>query len=577
MDEPEFLAGLVGRIVGSVKVRDRGGVERPASFRDIAVLYRSDASGEVLSGYRAALAAAGIPHVVPSRKGFFLRQEIQDLRMVLSAVDVPADRSARHAALKTIFFGLSDEEIHPLHGEDASTAPPRAREAVALLSRLSARRGRASLPDLLAALYRETGVDFVAARVPGGERIVRNLSKAAEMARAFEWEGEGSLKLFLAEIRRKVSEGREEDEVPDFEEGEDAVRLSTIHGAKGLEFPVVILGGISRGGRKGPEGLRADRVRGLSAVIFPGFRTYSAFRQVPGADRQVTFEEWEKEKMAAEERRLLYVAATRAKDRLYLVDGGKGAGSTLRDALREGIDGAEAAGEGRCLVTGLPGERLRLAEPGTGGPAGGEMLRVAVTSALREEAPRASAPLIAAAPGGARIAPVPEPAPPAPAPVPVSLAELHDRSRGKRFGEKVHRVFEAFPPVTDPWPPAGAVLPVVWDEEEERRWNVIVAAVRSSSLCRGIRSCRVVGTEVPLLRIRGFAATEARADLVVRLPGPGGELRVIDYKTGGRDRALEEAYFLQLREYRDILAEAWRVPVRGILWYVESGASLEVP
>ncbi len=576
VDEAEFLAGLVGRIAGSVKVRDRGGGDRPASFRDIAVLYRSDASGEVLSGYRAALAAAGIPHVVPSRKGFFLRQEIQDVRMVLSAIDVPADRSARHAAMKTIFFGLSDEEILPLYGEDPAAVPTRVREAVSLLSLLSAQRGRASIPDLLAALYRETGVDFVAARIPDGERIVRNLSKAAEMARAFEWGGAGSLKLFLAEIRRKAAEGREEDEVPDFEEGEDAVRLSTIHGAKGLEFPVVILGGISRGGRKGPEGLRADRVRGLSAVIFPGFRTYSAFRQVPGAGRPVTFEEWEKEKMVAEERRLLYVAATRAKDRLYLVDGGKGSGSTLRDALREGTSGATAAGEGRCLVTGLPGERLRLAESGAGGPAGGELLRVAVTSALREEAPGLPAPLAVPAVAVTRVALFAEPAPPAPTPEPVSLVEMHDRSRGKRFGEKVHRVFEAYPPVTDPWPPPVAVLPAIWDEEEERRWNAIVVAVRSSPLCRELRSSRVVGTELPLLRVRGFTVDEARADLVVRLPEPAGELLVIDYKTGERDRALEEAYFRQLREYRDILSEAWRVPVRGILWYVESGASFEV-
>ena len=578
VDESDFLAALIGRIVGFVKVRDRGGVERPASHRDIAVLYRSDASGEVLSGYRAALAAEGIPHVVPSRKGFFLRQEIQDVRMVLSAVDVPADRSARHAAMKTIFFGLSDEEIHPLYGEDPAAAPARVREAVALLSRLSARRGRASLPDLLAELFRETGVDFVAARIPDGERIVRNLSKAAEMARAFEWGGAGSLKLFLAEIRRKAAEGREEDEVPDFEEGEDAVRLSTIHGAKGLEFPVVILGGISRGGRKGPEGLRADRVRGLSAVIFPGFRTYSAFRRVPGAGRPVTFEEWEKEKMAAEERRLLYVAATRAKDRLYIVDGGKGSGSTLRDALREGISGAAPEGEGRCLVTGLPGERLRLAESGPGGPMGGELLRVAVTSALREETPHLPAPLGAPSIARAQGDSVPEPAPlpPPPAPEPVSLAELGDRSRGKRFGEKVHRVFEAYPPVTDPWPPPGAVLPVIWDGEEERRWNAIVVAVRSSALCREIFSSRVVGTELPLLRVRGGTVDEARADLVVQPPGPAVELRVIDYKTGERDRSLEETYFLQLREYRDILSEAWRVPVRGTLWYVESGASFEV-
>jgi ATP-dependent exoDNAse (exonuclease V) beta subunit len=311
-------------------------------------------------------------------------------------------------------------------------------------------------------------------------------------------------------------------------------------------------------------------------VIFPGFRTYSAFRQVPGAGRPVTFEEWEKEKMVAEERRLLYVAATRAKDRLYLVDGGKGSGSTLRDALREGTSGATTAGEGRCLVTGLPGERLRLAESGAGGPAGGELLRVAVTSALREEAPHPPAPLAVPAIAWARVGEAEEPAPLAPAPVPVSLAELHDRLRGKRFGEKVHRVFEAYPPVTDPWPPPGAALPVIWDEEEERRWNAIVVAVHSSPLRRELRSSRVVGTELPLLRVRGGTAVEARADLVVRAPGPGGELRVIDYKTGERDRTLEEAYFLQLREYRDILSEAWRIPVRGILWYVESGASFEV-
>jgi ATP-dependent exoDNAse (exonuclease V) beta subunit len=290
----------------------------------------------------------------------------------------------------------------------------------------------------------------------------------------------------------------------------------------------------------------------------------------------VTFEEWEKEKMEAEERRLLYVAATRAKDRLYIVDGGKGAGSTLRDALREGISGATAAGEGRCLVTGLPGERLRLAESGPGGPTGGELLRVAVTSALREEAPHPPAPLAVPSIAWALGASSAEPVPPAKTPEPVSLAELNDRSRGKRFGEKVHRVLEAYPPVTDPWPPPGAALPVVWDREEERRWIAAVAAIRSSPLCRELRSARVVGTELPLLRVRGFTASEGRADLVVRPPGPAGELRVIDYKTGERDREVEETYFLQLREYRDILSEAWRVPVRGVLWYVETGESIEV-
>ena len=573
-DEAEFLCALVRKVAGVVNVRGSDGAGRPAAFRDIAILYRSDASGELLSGYRRAFSAAGIPYVVPSRKGFFLRQEIQDLRMVLSAVDVPADRSARHAALKTIFFGLTDGEILPLHGDDPSAVPARARDAAALLDRLSARRERSSLPDLLAELYRETAVDFVASRLPGGERILQNLSKAAGLSRAFEWGGAGSLKLFLAEVRRKAAEGREEDEVPDFEEGEDAVRISTIHAAKGLEFPVVILGGVSRGGRKGVEGLRADRVHGISAVIFPGFRTWSAFRQVPGVGRAVAFEEWEREKMVAEERRLLYVAATRARDRLCIVEGGRGAGSYLLDALRDGIAGAPSAGEGECIVTGLRGVRLSIGTPGDGGPFGGELLVVPVSAPLPAEAhaavPRAAVPPVPPEDGTRDAPAIPPPAEPVP------LADLYERSRGKRFGEKVHRALEAYPPVVSPWPPPGAPPPVAWGEGEERRWDGIAAAVRGSEFFRRLAGCRLVGAEFPLLRFRSGTSAEDRADLVVRTGGAAGEHWVVDYKTGRQEPELEESHFAQVREYMGILSEAWGVPVRGFVWYVETGEAPEV-
>jgi len=89
----------------------------------------------------------------------------------------------------------------------------------------------------------------------------------------------------------------------------------------------------------------------------------------------VTFEEWEREKMVAEERRLLYVAATRAKDRLFLVTGGRGPARPF--GTRYGRDRrCDGGGEGRCPVTGLPGERLRLCEGAADGSAGGELLRV---------------------------------------------------------------------------------------------------------------------------------------------------------------------------------------------------------
>ena len=400
VSEAEFLSALVQRIVGKVAVGGKGGApERPASYRDIAVLYRSDTGGEIVAGYRQAFARAGIPHVVSSPRGFYARQEVQDLRMVLAAIDAPADLSALYAALKTIFFGLRDAEILPLYERGGGAAPtyparvapghplptgipPRAADALALLRRLSARRGRASLSDLLAELYRETGVEFTAARLPEGDRIAQNLAKAAGLARAFEWAAGGSVKAFLADLRRKTEEDRRENEFPSFDEGEDAVQVSTIHASKGLEFPVVILANLSRGGRKGVEGLRMDRVRELSAVIFPGFRTYSAFRQVPSPGGRVTFEEWERRKQSAEEVRLLYVAATRARDRLYFVHGARGQGSELSDALARELSRAGDDGESSCAVTGLPGRRRLFRTEGPGGEVPGRILHVPVDAPL---------------------------------------------------------------------------------------------------------------------------------------------------------------------------------------------------
>jgi ATP-dependent helicase/nuclease subunit A len=576
--EPEFLCALIRAAAGRVAVGGKPGEPgRTASYRDIAVLYRSDAGGEALASYRDALERAGIPFVVPSRKGFFARQEVQDLRMALAAVDAPADSSARYAALKTIFFGLADEEILPAFGAGGGEASPRVRDALALLERLSARRGRGSLPGLLSELYRETGVDFVAARLPEGERILQNLAKAHALASAFEWGGRGSLKAFLAEIRRRTEEEAPESEFPSFEEGEDAVRISTIHLSKGLEFPVVILANLSRGGKRRPEGLRVDRVRGLGAVLFPGFRTFSAFRQVPLGEGTVPFEQWEARKQDAEEKRLLYVAATRARDRLYLVEGGRGRGSALREALHAGLSGARAGGAATCVVTRLPGERVLFpAEDGPEG-SGGELLRVEVERLPTAE--RAAAPAAPEPPLEAGRVP-PPPGPPPPAPPPITLRELHDRAAGRRFGERVHRALEAAPPVVSPWPPELPV-PVPWGEGEEERWRAIRRKIVSCGFYRDLCRAVLVGTEIPLLACRGGWSGEERADLVVRFPAgpsgaaPGGHW-VVDYKTGRREPEAEEAYVRQVRRYVEILAGAWSVTARGFIWYLETGEAIEV-
>jgi hypothetical protein len=437
------------------------------------------------------------------------------------------------------------------------------RDAVGLLSRLSAIRGRASLSGLLAELYRETGVEFVAARLPEGDRIVQNLAKAAGMARAFEWTGGGSVKGFLADLRRKTEEDRQESEFPSFDEGENAVQISTIHASKGLEFPIVILANLSRGGRKRVEGLRVDRVRGLSAVIFPGFKTYSAFRQVPLGTDTVTFEQWEQAKQDAEEIRLLYVAATRARDRLYLLEGAKGQGSGQRDALRRGLVYAADGGEEKCAATGLPGTRRVF-------DGGGELLEVVVSEPLPLEEVSPPTPFDLSFIKG--WAPPPSVPPPL-LPEPLSLKEFHDREKGMLFGEKVHKALEAAPPVLAPWPPREPLPPAVsWGEGEERRWKEICRRISSSPFCRELRRMSLVGTEVPMLACRGGLSREERADLIVR---SFAEYWVVDYKTGRREMEPEGLYFRQVRNYMAILTEFFRVPVRGFIWYVETGEAVE--
>jgi hypothetical protein len=205
------------------------------------------------------------------------------------------------------------------------------------------------------------------------------------------------------------------------------------------------------------------------------------------------------------------------------------------------------------------------------------MLRVEVAEPLPEETRSPEAPPIPPIPVEEREAAPEAPAPPAPEPV--TLAELYDRDRGKRFGDKVHRLLELFPPLVPRWPPKFSVHPVEWAEGEEQRWEGIVAAVRSSDLFPRLCSSRLIGTEVPMLGFHGGYATEDRADLIVRAPEGAGspdEHWVIDYKTGWGDPDQEERHFLQVREYCAILAQAWGVPVRGFIWYVESGEAVEV-
>ncbi len=280
--------------------------------------------------------------------------------------------------------------------------------------------------------------------------------------------------------------------------------------------------------------------------------------------------------------RLLYVAATRARDRLYFVQGARGQGSELSDALARAVSRAEDGGDATCAVTALSGRRRLFRADRPGGEDPGGLLHVPVGVPLEVAAvPPPAPPDLAFAEGFARPPGEPPPVPPGPVP----LKEFHDRERGKRFGDKVHLALEAAPPVISPWPPAGPLPQAVfWEEGEEARWREIAGRIAASPFHAALCRTAPVGTEVPLLSCRGGESREERADLVVRATRPAGagdggggdEYWIVDYKTGRREGGEDEKHLRQVRGYVALLSEAWGVPARGFIWYVETGEVAEV-
>ncbi len=267
---------------------------------------------------------AGVPYRVDGGKAYFARREVDDALLCLRAVDDPSDGPAVYGALHSSFFGFSDDELFLFWAAggrfDLFAAQPEAHAAVgaalATLRELHERRAASEPHELAADLVRVARAsEFLAATGPGGAQAIANLEKLVDRARAFSGAGGGGLGAFLVwAAEAGDASGEQESQVDD--DG-DVVHLLTIHKAKGLEYPIVILvGGALSGGGRGGDPI-VDREERRLAIKLKA--------ELPGAPardleprRYTALREREKLMEASESRRLLYVAATRARDRLVV-------------------------------------------------------------------------------------------------------------------------------------------------------------------------------------------------------------------------------------------------------------------
>jgi ATP-dependent helicase/nuclease subunit A len=335
-DDPTVCAATVAseiaRILREDTVRDRKtGVPRQATPGDIAILFRSRASHRE---FEQELERAGIPTYVYKGLGFFDADETKDVVALVRYLARPVSDLRAAAFLRSRFVRLSDRALSLLApGLAASLTDPQPPAAFALLGdedqrvlthirrQVGAwldRVDRVPPADLLEQLLRETAYAYEL-RGPRRLQAWENLKKIRTMIRRIQNRGYATLPR-IADHIDALTAGDESNAVI---EALDAVNLMTVHAAKGLEFPIVFVVNMSKGASGPPKPIR---------VVSNGEEEPSVSVGPFVSDS----DEADREREKHETRRLLYVAFTRARDRLYLASALKsGAMAPGRGSLGE--------------------------------------------------------------------------------------------------------------------------------------------------------------------------------------------------------------------------------------------------
>jgi ATP-dependent helicase/nuclease subunit A len=319
-EEARLLATTIRKAIedGWV-VRDRAsGLVRPATYGDVVVLLPRRTALDI---YLDAFRRAGVPTRAEGGRSFFQRQEVRDLASTLQSMDDPLDQIALVAALRSGAFGCSDEEIylHYAGGNrldyrlDHIGSPDSVAESMAILRDLHDLRSRVSLAQLVRATLERTRLIEIALAGWDGQQSAANLVKLADRARAFSAfsaSGAGGLRGFARWLTEQRA-ASDEAEANVAEESDEVVRVMTIHASKGLEFPIVALANLGSQNRNDVEPVPERQARRLHLRVKSGDNEF----KTPGFD---TVWALEKAQKAAEEKRLLYVAVTRARDHLVV-------------------------------------------------------------------------------------------------------------------------------------------------------------------------------------------------------------------------------------------------------------------
>ena len=299
----------------------------PVEARHVAVLFRRfDSWGsDVTRPYVDALESRGIRHLLVGGRSFHDREEVGAIRAALAAIEWPDDELSVFATLRGTLFAVDDEtllayrhrvgRLHPFRvprelaeGEaDGGDRFLPIADALELLRRLHVQRNAVPIARTLGELLEATRAHAGFVMQRAGEQVLANVLQVGELARRYESGGGLSFRGFIEHLRDDASE-RQAGEAPILEEGSEGVRIMTVHAAKGLEFPVVVLGDPTAKLYRTSAGRFIDSPSGLCAIRLAGWSPLDL----------LDHEEEEIDRDREEGIRLAYVAATRARDLLVV-------------------------------------------------------------------------------------------------------------------------------------------------------------------------------------------------------------------------------------------------------------------
>ncbi len=549
---------------------------RPARYRDIALLMPAR---NVLVPLERSLAEGGVPYRVEGGSLVYRTQEVRDLINCLAAINDPADEVAIVAALRSPAFACSDVDlaVHRSSGgafnyvrPDRDGGEERVNTALAELARYHEDRHGDSLAALVERFVAERGLVETGVLDRGDRDSFRRMRFVVEQARAFEAAGPESLRELISWLESRSAREILDNEGAGLDDDEDAVRILTIHGAKGLEFPIVLLVGLGTQPNNRTENYLADLASGEVAVSI-GPESGNRRFQLGECEALGTLERAHSE---AEFVRMLYVAATRARDHLVFSLYRKKGMSRSAAGLLEGVGADRIADRLQPSPTDIPASGGKLAGltvdlPAESTPEAFAASRDVLVSATRRRVyTSATAEVSETADRASRKEDAGD------------AAEPWARGRGgTRLGRAVHAAIQSLPwDAEDSEVQAFARAQAVAEAIPGRVADVarlVRRALASDAAGRAIGATRAL-REVPFAVQSGDVTLEGFIDLVIDSPDG---IEIVDWKTdqisGSDVEARVADYALQAGLYVWGLQAAVGRPVNRVTYvFVSAGREI---